>query len=73
MKKVYNEYAFPLRGTQTDEDLEQRINGMTLRDYFAAAALSNEYTANDGSAMPSDIAKWAYQVADAMLRYRCNE
>ena len=35
--------------------------GMTLRDYFASQAL----TAISGS--PTDRAKWAYEVADAML------
>jgi len=43
-------------------------NGMTLRDYFAAAALQGnliEPTANN-----EQVAKWAYSLADAMLKAR---
>ena len=42
--------------------------GMTLRDYFAAAALQGnliEPTANN-----DEVAKWAYSLADAMLKAR---
>ena len=42
--------------------------GMTLRDYFAAKSLANEYTQHDGN--PDKVAEWAYAVADAMLRVR---
>ena len=40
--------------------------GMSLRDYFAAAALQGnliEPTANN-----DEVAKWAYSLADAMLK-----
>ena len=48
-------------------DLEQ-YSGITIRDYFAAAALP-ALTANSGS--PSaDIAGWCYELADAMLEAR---
>jgi hypothetical protein len=42
--------------------------GMTLRDWFAGQALSNMYTheAEDSTA----VARWAYQIADAMLAER---
>jgi hypothetical protein len=46
----------------------QHNDGMTLRDYFAAAALQGnliEPTANN-----EEVAKCAYQLADAMLRAR---
>jgi len=43
------------------------VSGMTLRDYFAAAALASSYT-GEGSA--SETARMAYQLADAMLRRR---
>lgn len=56
--------AFPVPGLQHDED----FNGMTLRDYFAAGALTNQYTQDDGSA--DKIAAWAYAIADAMLAAR---
>ena len=42
--------------------------GMTLRDYFAAAALQGnliEPTANN-----EQVAKWAYSLADAMIKAR---
>ena len=42
--------------------------GMNLRDYFAAAALQGnliEPTANN-----DEVAKWAYSLADAMLKAR---
>jgi len=44
--------------------------GMTLRDYFAAAALTG-YRANRGiSAHEGDVARWSYDQADAMLSAR---
>ena len=47
-------------------------DGMTLRDYFAAKAmqgyLTHEQAANH---IPVDsVARWSYEVADAMLRAR---
>ena len=42
--------------------------GLTIRDYFAAQALSNQYTHNSSNA--AVIAQWAYVVADAMLEAR---
>lgn len=43
--------------------------GMTLRDYFAAKALQGMLTA--GEDVPNEkLAKWAYDVADAMLAAR---
>jgi len=51
--------AFPLRGADYGSE------GMTLRDYFAAAALSLWV----GSAA-EDSAKAAYATADAMLAER---
>ena len=42
--------------------------GMTLRDYFAAKAMANAYTQHDGN--PNLIAKWAYEIADEMLKAR---
>lgn len=41
--------------------------GMTLRDYFAAAALANVAGRNTD---PHSIAKECYQLADAMLNMR---
>ena len=42
--------------------------GMTLRDYFAAAALPQVDQRSHGT--PDDIALECYQLADAMIRER---
>lgn len=42
--------------------------GLSLRDWFAGQALSNEYTQSEND--PDKIAEWAYQIADAMLAAR---
>ena len=46
-------------------------NGMTLRDYFAAAAcngcIANELFRREASHNPQVIAEFSYEVADAML------
>ena len=46
---------------------------MTLRDYFAAKAISSmfEFDAIDGKTVTfNDIAKMSYELADAMLKER---
>ena len=68
--------AFPSHGTM-GEVLEL---GMTLRDYFAAAALQGYRTAywqwykslgeNGPVADPQKMAEWSYADADAMLEWR---
>lgn len=47
-------------------------SGMTLRDYFAAAALASMTVAPDYSKGPcnSSMARRAYDIADAMLAER---
>lgn len=45
-------------------------HGMTLRDYFAAHALQGGLAHNRPAAEMAGWAKWAYQVADAMLAAR---
>jgi hypothetical protein len=46
-------------------------DGMSLRDYFAAAALSGLVYHNDyGAVSNEDIAQGAYQYADSMLAAR---
>jgi len=42
--------------------------GLSLRDYFAAKALTNLYTQCEEN--PDKAAEWAYQLADAMLKAR---
>ena len=59
-------HAFPTLFIEPDYGSGYR--GMTLRDYFAAAALQGnliEPTANN-----YEVAKWAYSLADAMIRAR---
>lgn len=55
--------AFPLPGFQ---DNEGPVFGMTLRDYFAARAMQGFCDSVD----PKQIAKCAYEQADAMLAAR---
>jgi len=55
-------------GSKIDEDLTQRASGMTLRDYFAASALSHPYMINAQSC--EQVAEWAYNYANAMLTHR---
>ena len=59
--------AFPVQSVYI-EDQETNSRGMTLRDYFAAKAMANAYTQHDGN--PNLIAKWAYEIADEMLKAR---
>ena len=58
--------AFP-RAVQFD-DAFIHGHGMTLRDYFAAAALQGNLI--EPTADNDDIAKYAYSLADAMLKAR---
>lgn len=46
--------------------------GMTLRDYFAAQAMQGLIASNDEGAGDrlDDIPKYAYDIADAMLKAR---
>ena len=46
-----------------------RIPPMTLRDYFAAAALASDKSPTNSYSF-ADTAKWCYDQADAMLAAR---
>ena len=50
----------------------QRLNtGMTLRDYFAAAALQGQLTTEQADKASSHkLAVWSYELADAMIEVR---
>ena len=66
----------PIYGLQEEDGIyellvDEQSLGMTLRDYFAAKALSNAYTQHHGN--PDKVAEWAYEVADAMLAAREEE
>jgi hypothetical protein len=60
-----SEPAFPsVNGTWGND-------GMSLRDYFAGKALTGLVLGNDyGNSSDADIAKGAYEYADAMLEAR---
>lgn len=53
--------AFPVHAACPDP-------GMTLRDWLAGQALANPYAASESC--PKLAARWAYDVADAMLAVR---
>ena len=55
--------AFPVAGSEHN----YRIEGMTLRDYFAAKAMQAMITAHEPQGA---IPGWAYEMADEMLRAR---
>lgn len=67
--------AFPeagLAGLPNEEFIDPRP-GMTLRDYFAAAALQGAIAATANAASdpaPERAANYAFRVADAMLAER---
>ena len=56
--------AFPVPNLEFDSE----FNGMTLRDYFAAKAMT-VLMQNEHSTFKDD-AQYAYEVADAMLKAR---
>ncbi len=47
--------------------------GMTLRDYFAAAALQGFVTNNGTDFTSIKLAEWSYSQADAMIEARKGE
>ena len=50
---------------------EPRNAGMTLRDYFAAKAMHASMSLDPANAASSgEHARWAYEMADAMLKAR---
>ena len=62
-KKPKNPDAFP------SDNKSSGYSGMTLRDYFAAKVITGAWqTISPGS--QSELAKRAYEIADAMLQQR---
>ncbi|EGT0641230.1 hypothetical protein JAF85_004808 [Citrobacter werkmanii] len=55
--------AFPVAGSEHNYPIE----GMTLRDYFAAKAMQAMIAAHE---QQGAIPGWAYEMADEMLRAR---
>lgn len=65
--------AFPTHGQAEGDDPRNQIlsGGMTLRDYFAAAALQGLIAYSGNSSAYSDLqAKQSYKIADAMMAER---
>ncbi|AYG07728.1 hypothetical protein D7M10_11785 [Pseudomonas fluorescens] len=61
------------KGEYTDSDVPSAQTGMSLRDYFAAKALSTvpAYSQEDVTTWSAeDFARHAYALADAMLAAR---
>lgn len=64
--------AFPVEGHFYGPQLGGSLfHGMTLRDYFAAAALTGLCSMDVLRALPErTMAEWAYKQADEMLKAR---
>ena len=64
--------AFPSMDKTMTYDGSDPVGGMSLRDYFAAAALPAIFASDgyDGDGTASSYAKAAYLVADSMLAER---
>jgi len=61
--------AFPVEVIYTQDN--EKFNGMTLRDYFAAKAMQGMLSENSGIRYPTDeLVDFAYKVADAMISAR---
>lgn len=67
MEKNTGGPAFPVWSEAGDHITD----GMTLRDYFAAKAMHASLTTDtENAAEAEDHARWAYEMADAMLKAR---
>ena len=69
-----NPTAFPYPNPNYDGNWDKNPHrgGMTLRDWFAGQAVSGWLASygEDQTARATDVAKFAYEVADAMLAAR---
>jgi hypothetical protein len=62
--------AFPVQSIYV-EDQDTNSRGMTLLDYFAAKAMQGMLSENSGIRYPTDeLVKFAYTIADAMMKER---
>lgn len=63
--------ADPFRHNPANEiDMQRLSGGMSLRDYFAAKALSGMLSNPELCGAPEDAATAAYAMADALLQER---
>jgi hypothetical protein len=62
--------AFPVH--EPDDALDPELCGMSLRDYFAAQALTlgGQYFHVNAATGPARVAQCCYEIADAMLQAR---
>jgi hypothetical protein len=61
--------SYMLNPNATEKEIKE-AQGMTLRDYFAAAALQGFVTNNGTDTADGTLAAWAYSLADAMIEAR---
>ena len=68
--KMINDGGSEFPHTTQWDGITPAINhhGISMRDYFAAAALQGNLI--EPTASNDDVAKWAYSLADAMIRAR---
>ena len=77
-KKIPNPNTFPTRSKFEDPE-HPTYSGMTLRDYFAAKAITGFTSATNqdgvwtGDECAEGIAIEAYKIADAMLNQRTKQ
>jgi hypothetical protein len=65
--------AFPFEYFDNQLQKIKVVHGMSLRDYFAAKTVHASMTADPANEADADShARWAYEMADAMLRARAS-
>jgi len=57
-------------GIGMKEEKVKSVGGLSVRDYFAAAALTGLYANSERAASELELAMWSYSIADAMLAAR---
>ena len=72
MNKDTGGSAFPVTPTDKSGQIAPTECGMTLRDYFAAKAMQGMFAADtpESSIHEEQKAKFAYQMADLMIKER---
>ena len=65
--------AFPSPGVVMSHGQQGAYEGMTLRDYFAAAAMQGLLADYQTDGKDTDFARRSYKLADAMLAEREKE
>lgn len=66
MREMDGGPAFPCEDPTSSDPQE----GMSLRDYFAAKAMNGILAGDDTMDDASKLARWAYEIADAMIAHR---